>query len=393
MAEGTRMQQRRAAESVWNTSEYVLAAGELGVTTDSGIIKIGDGTNTWSELDPAFGSEYLTILGKAADSNLLDGIDATGFLQTADADTNATADSIAKRLADGTLRVAQAVTNDDAPRWAQVQSEIDDRILAAEDDLRLQLVGRSVSANFTLELADISRLVLASHASATAFVTATVPLNATLAFPIGSWIDICAAGAGFVKIVGAGGVTINGFPYVYPNYGVSRLLKVGVNTWFPMPYGDHHQQKLPKIRVYQSGSVNYTTSPTWQGVAYDTTDTASTVNPASEWFSIPGTGLATARRIIVNQDGEYRVIMNFSGNQAISNYSRIAKFTADNTPGETLATTSGATTRNVSWQGRLTATTTIGGVQQSVTSTEAGSADSNAVNGNRNDFTIVRVGN
>lgn len=93
MAEGTRMQQRRATEAVWNTSDYVLAPGELGVTTDTGIIKIGNGTSPWSELEIAFDSEYLPILGKAADSELLDGVSADFFIKEADTSTSPTPDT------------------------------------------------------------------------------------------------------------------------------------------------------------------------------------------------------------------------------------------------------------------------------------------------------------
>lgn len=122
MAEGTRMQQRRATEAVWTTSGYVLAAGELGVTTDSGIIKIGDGVNSWADLDPAFNSEYLPILGKAADSELLDGIGSGGFWQIADATTTATADKLVKRTDNARVKGATATEADDLVTLAQLDA-------------------------------------------------------------------------------------------------------------------------------------------------------------------------------------------------------------------------------------------------------------------------------
>jgi hypothetical protein len=122
MAEGTRMQQRRATEAVWSTSGYVLADGELGITTDSGIIKIGDGVNAWSDLDPAFDSHYLPILGKAADSELLDGIGSEGFWKTDDATTAPTSSKLALRTGTGTVKGAVAAASDDLVAKSQLDS-------------------------------------------------------------------------------------------------------------------------------------------------------------------------------------------------------------------------------------------------------------------------------
>lgn len=45
------MQQRRGTATQWTTANPVLGAGEIGFESDSGKFKIGDGTNTWSNLD------------------------------------------------------------------------------------------------------------------------------------------------------------------------------------------------------------------------------------------------------------------------------------------------------------------------------------------------------
>ena len=47
----TRMQQRRGTATQWTTANPVLGAGEIGFESDSGKFKIGDGTNTWTNLD------------------------------------------------------------------------------------------------------------------------------------------------------------------------------------------------------------------------------------------------------------------------------------------------------------------------------------------------------
>jgi len=45
------MQQRRGTASQWTIADPVLAAGEIGVESDTAKFKIGDGVNTWSNLD------------------------------------------------------------------------------------------------------------------------------------------------------------------------------------------------------------------------------------------------------------------------------------------------------------------------------------------------------
>ena len=45
------MQQRRDTSANWVSNNPVLLAGEIGVETDSGGIKVGDGSATWVNLD------------------------------------------------------------------------------------------------------------------------------------------------------------------------------------------------------------------------------------------------------------------------------------------------------------------------------------------------------
>jgi len=227
MALGTRMQQRRATEATWAASSYVLAPGELGVTTDTGIIKIGNGTSLWSELDPAFDSQYLPLLGTASNSALLGGISSSGFLQTGDATTAATADKIAKRFSDGRLKAATGVSTDDVVNYDQLQAGI---VTA-----RKELVSRSATANITLALADVGCLVNVANSAYSPVLTCTVPPNSSVAFPVGSFVDICATDKGAIVFSAGAGVTINGFLVVYGNYSVTRLIKTATDTWLSVP--------------------------------------------------------------------------------------------------------------------------------------------------------------
>lgn len=62
-------------------------------------------------------------------------------------------------------------------------------------------------------------------------ITETVPLNATVAFGLGTWIPYMNIGAGPVTFSPAStGVTISG-PLVVPPYGSGWIYKTGTNTW------------------------------------------------------------------------------------------------------------------------------------------------------------------
>lgn len=77
----TKMQQRRGTSSQWTAANPVLADGEIGFEKDTGVVKMGNGVSTWNQLVPILGSQYLPLLGKAADSERLDGLDSTAFAQ------------------------------------------------------------------------------------------------------------------------------------------------------------------------------------------------------------------------------------------------------------------------------------------------------------------------
>ena len=49
-----RMQQKRMSASDWRTSSLILLDGELGIESDTGFVKVGNGTSRFSEL------QYLT---------------------------------------------------------------------------------------------------------------------------------------------------------------------------------------------------------------------------------------------------------------------------------------------------------------------------------------------
>lgn len=90
VTEAKRQQQRRANAADWPAGE-VLLAGELGVETDTGRVKVGDGVSAWSTL------EYLDELSAASVGSVLRSPMYRGDAET----TDDTATELASFAVDG----------------------------------------------------------------------------------------------------------------------------------------------------------------------------------------------------------------------------------------------------------------------------------------------------
>ena len=68
--------------------------------------------------------------------------------------------------------------------------------------------------------------------------TFTVPLDATLAWPVGASMDIFATGTGEITIAGEAGVTLNATPglILRTQWSSATIMKRGANNW--VVYGD-----------------------------------------------------------------------------------------------------------------------------------------------------------
>ena len=73
----TKMQQRRGTAAQWTSANTVLAAGEMGVETDTHRVKCGDGSTAWNSLS------YLTLAdGEVTSAKILDGAVTTAKIAT-----------------------------------------------------------------------------------------------------------------------------------------------------------------------------------------------------------------------------------------------------------------------------------------------------------------------
>ncbi len=92
-------------------------------------------------------------------------------------------------------------------------------------------VNAQTGAAYTLALTDAGKLVTCSHATA---FTLTVPAFATIAFPVGTVIEVAQIGAGLVTVAAADGVTLGEVAATLNalgQYAVITLRKIAADTW------------------------------------------------------------------------------------------------------------------------------------------------------------------
>ena len=98
-----------------------------------------------------------------------------------------------------------------------------------EDELAPLLLTESVkTANYTLALADIATVVAVDSSSN---LTVTVPTNASVAFPVGSVVNVYRAGTGTVTVEGASGVTVRNEGDIAEQFGEVSCRKRATDEW------------------------------------------------------------------------------------------------------------------------------------------------------------------
>ncbi len=128
-----------------------------------------------------------------------------------------------------TLNELAAALGDDANFASTVTTS-----LAAKVDSYTPITQKT--ASYTLSTLD-HRDDLIEMGSGSA-LTLTIPLNSSIAYPVGTSLDILQTGAGQVTIAGAAGVTVNATPglKLRTQWSSATLFKRAENTW--VVYGD-----------------------------------------------------------------------------------------------------------------------------------------------------------
>jgi hypothetical protein len=186
MAVVTQIQVRRGTASQWTSTNPTLAAGEWGYESDTGKVKIGNGSTAWASLSYSGAG---TVTSITAGTGLSGGtITGSGTIAI---DTATTAD----------LSTAQTLTN---------------KTLTAPF-INLG-INTQTGTTYTPVLTDNGDIVTLNNASA---ISVTIPTNASVAFPIGAQIT-------FAWITGAGQPTISAV-----TSGTTTILSTGATSTAP----------------------------------------------------------------------------------------------------------------------------------------------------------------
>lgn len=96
----------------------------------------------------------------------------------------------------------------------------------------IRTINAQTGTTYTLVLADAGKIVTSSNASAQ---TITIPPNSSVAYPVGTQIEIYQLGAGATSVTAGSGVTLNGVSTgtgaLNAQYSAVSCFKIATDTW------------------------------------------------------------------------------------------------------------------------------------------------------------------
>jgi hypothetical protein len=208
----TQVQVRRGTASQWTSANPTLASGEWGFETDTLKTKIGNGSTAWNSLAYATGSVSISNV-----TGLGTGVET--FLATP-----------------SSSNLAAAVTGETGS-GALVFGTSPTITTPTLEDPKINLAFDAETASYTAVLANNGQVVTMNNASANNF---SIPTNASVAFPIGTQINVLQIGAGqtTIQAVTSGTTTIQSTgasaaaPKLRARYSVATCLKAGTDLWY-----------------------------------------------------------------------------------------------------------------------------------------------------------------
>ena len=204
----TQVQVRRGTASQWTSANPTLASGEWGFETDTLKTKIGNGSTAWNSLAYATGSisiSNVTGLGTGVETFLA--TPSSANLRTAVTDETGT----------GSLVFGTSPTLDDP----KINLTFD----------------AQTGTTYTAVLNDNGQVITMNNASSN---TLSIPTNASVAFPIGTQLNVLQIGAGqtTIQAVTSGTTTIQSTaasaaaPKIRARYGMATCIKASTDLWY-----------------------------------------------------------------------------------------------------------------------------------------------------------------
>lgn len=207
-----------------------IGSGSFGirVTRYSATSYAGSGIDLRKSSSGTVGTDAAVASEDRLGRVLYSGYDGTSYVSPteigSDVDGTVSTGVVPSRLYFATASTAGTVTE-------RMRIDSNGRIkIPAGGVLESPLVQNQQTASYTLVLADAGKLVEISNASAN---NLTVPLNSSVAYPVGTQINILQTGAGQTTVVATGGVTINGTPglKLRAQWSSATLIKRATDTW------------------------------------------------------------------------------------------------------------------------------------------------------------------
>lgn len=211
MAVVTQIQVRRGTASQWTSTNPTLASGEWGYETDTGKVKIGNGSTAWTSL---------AYTGSGTVTSITAGTGLSGGTIT-------TSGTIAIDSTVATLTGSQTLTN---------------KTLTTPVITQGTSTPSFTTNAYTLVAGDAGLVLLASNSSTAG--TINIPTNATTAFALGTQITVIQTGSGQLTIQAASSGTTTvlstgataAAPKCRAQYSAITLLKTATDTWYA--FGD-----------------------------------------------------------------------------------------------------------------------------------------------------------
>ena len=158
------------------------------------------------------------------------GTDTTGdYVSSLVAGTGVTLTNNSGETATPTIAIGQAVATNSNVQFADITAT-GTMTITGETIIGPAAIANKTAA-YTLALADQGKIIEMNVGSA---VQLTVPPNSSVAFPIGTQINIVQYGVGKVEVLQGAGVTVRGTPglFLRAQYSSAALIKRATNEWY-----------------------------------------------------------------------------------------------------------------------------------------------------------------